>query len=49
MRGSRPSRGEIWLAALRTLDRQRLVQRLGAVNRMTLQATLAALREMFEE
>ncbi len=41
--------GLILLDQLRTLDRQRLVQRLGAVNRMTLQATLAALREMFEE
>jgi mRNA-degrading endonuclease toxin of MazEF toxin-antitoxin module len=34
---------------MRTLDKQRLVRRLGAVTRNTLRLTLAALREMFEE
>jgi mRNA interferase MazF len=41
--------GLILLDQLRTLDKQRLVQRLGTVNSNTLRATLAALREMFEE
>lgn len=41
--------GLILLDQLRTLDRQRLVRRLGAVSTGTLRATLAALREMFEE
>jgi mRNA interferase MazF len=39
----------ILLDQLRTLDRQRLVRRLGAVDTGTLGLTLAALREMFEE
>ena len=41
--------GLILLDQLRTLDKQRLVQRLGTVNSNTLRPTLAALREMFEE
>ena len=58
--GSRPSpyripvrfRGKdglILLDQMRTLDRQRLVRRLGIVTGVTLRLTLAALREMFEE
>jgi mRNA-degrading endonuclease toxin of MazEF toxin-antitoxin module len=34
---------------VRTLDKQRLVRRMGAANAATLRQTLAALREMFEE
>lgn len=45
----RRKRGLILLDQLRTLDRQRLVQRLGVVNTATLRATLDALREMFAE
>jgi len=41
--------GLILLDQLRTLDKQRLVRRLGAVTSATLRLTLAALREMFEE
>jgi len=41
--------GLIVLDQLRTLDKQRLVRRLGAVSAGTLRLTLAALREMFEE
>jgi mRNA interferase MazF len=41
--------GLILLDQLRTLDRQRLVRRLGALSVGTLHLTLAALREMFEE
>jgi mRNA interferase MazF len=41
--------GLILLDQLRTLDKQRLVRRLGAVTGSTLRLTLAALREMFEE
>ncbi|HVB18604.1 MAG TPA: type II toxin-antitoxin system PemK/MazF family toxin [Stellaceae bacterium] len=41
--------GLILLDQLRTLDKQRLVRRLGAVSINTLRLTLAALREMFEE
>jgi mRNA interferase MazF len=41
--------GLIVLDQLRTLDKQRLIQRLGAINNNTLRATLSALREMFEE
>jgi mRNA interferase MazF len=41
--------GLILLDQLRTLDKQRLVRRLGAVSHATLRLTLAALREMFEE
>jgi mRNA interferase MazF len=41
--------GLILLDQLRTLDKQRLVRRLGAVTGNTLRLTLAALREMFEE
>ena len=41
--------GLILLDQLRTVDRQRLVRRLGVVNAGTLRLTLAALREMFEE
>jgi mRNA interferase MazF len=45
----RRKQGLILLDQLRTLDRQRLVQRLGAVNVATLRTTLAALREIFAE
>lgn len=41
--------GLILLDQLRTLDRLRLVRRLGAFDAKTLSLTLAALREMFEE
>ena len=41
--------GLILLDQIRTLDRMRLVRRLGAVATDALRATLAALREMFEE
>jgi mRNA interferase MazF len=41
--------GLILLDQLRTLDKQRLVRRLGAVSVGTLRATLAGLREMFED
>jgi mRNA interferase MazF len=41
--------GLILLDQLRTLDKRRLVHRLGAVTGKTLRLTLAALREMFEE
>jgi mRNA interferase MazF len=41
--------GLILLDQLRTLDKQRLVRRLGAVAPRTLSLTLAALRETFEE
>jgi mRNA interferase MazF len=41
--------GLILLDQLRTLDRQRLVRRLGAVQPKTLQATLARLRDVFAE
>jgi len=41
--------GLILLDQLRTLDRLRLVRRLGAVDARVLSLTLAALREMFEE
>jgi len=41
--------GLILLDQLRTLDKQRLIRRLGAVSANTLGLTLAGLREMFEE
>jgi len=41
--------GLILLDQMRSLDKQRLVHRLGAVPGATLRLTLAALREMFEE
>ncbi len=41
--------GLILLDQMRTLDKQRLVRRLGAVTESTLRLTLAVLREMFEE
>jgi mRNA interferase MazF len=41
--------GLIPLDQMRTLDKQRLVRRLGVVTGGTLRRTLAALREMFEE
>jgi mRNA interferase MazF len=41
--------GLILLDRIRTLDKLRLVRRLGGVDAATLRATLAALREMFEE
>ena len=45
----RGKNGLILLDQLRTLDKQRLVRRLGAISANTLRLTLAALREMFEE
>lgn len=41
--------GLILLDQIRTLDRLRLARRLGVVDPGTLRATLAALRETFEE
>jgi mRNA interferase MazF len=41
--------GLILLDQLRTLDKQRLMRRLGAVSSTTIGLTLAALREMFED
>lgn len=41
--------GLILLDQIRTLDRVRLARRLGVADAGTLRATLAALREMFEE
>ena len=41
--------GLILLDQLRTLDKQRLVRRLGAVERATLRTTLARLRDVFAE
>jgi mRNA interferase MazF len=41
--------GLILLDQMRSLDKQRLVRRLGAVPGATLRLTLAALRQMFEE
>lgn len=41
--------GLILLDQVRTLDKQRLVRRLGIVTSATLRRTLATLREMFEE
>src|SRR5437764_267094 len=45
----RGKEGLILLDQMRTLDKQRLVRRLGAVSGYTLRQTLAALREIFEE
>ena len=41
--------GLILLDQMRTLDKQRLVRRLDAVDRRTLRATLARIRDMFAE
>ena len=41
--------GLILLDQMRTLDKQRLVRRLGAVTAPTLSRTLTVLREMFQE
>jgi mRNA interferase MazF len=41
--------GLILLEKLRTLDKQRLVRRLGTIAASTLSLTLAALRETFDE
>ncbi len=41
--------GLILLDQVRTLDKQRLMRRLGAVERETLTVALACLRDMFEE
>jgi mRNA interferase MazF len=46
---SRGNEGLVLLDQLRTLDKQRLVRRLGVVSGNTLRLTLTALREMFEE
>jgi mRNA interferase MazF len=45
----RGKEGLILLDQLRTLDKQRLVRRLGLVTGATLRLTLATLREMSEE
>jgi len=45
----RGKEGLILLDQMRTLDKQRLVRRLGNVTPNTLRQTLAVLREMFEE
>jgi mRNA interferase MazF len=44
-----PKNGLILLDQLRTLDKRRLRRRLGVVERPTLRATLACLREMFAD
>jgi mRNA interferase MazF len=41
--------GFILLEQIRTLDKRRLVRRLGTINGSTLSTTLATLREIFEE
>jgi len=41
--------GLVLLDQIRSLDRQRLVRRLGSLDAGTLARTLAVLREMFEE
>ena len=41
--------GLILLDQMRTLDKQRLMRRLGAVERRTLRATLTRLRDVFAE
>lgn len=41
--------GLILLEQIRVLDKKRLVRRLGAVNRKTIAAALATLREMFAD
>jgi mRNA interferase MazF len=41
--------GLVLLDQIRTLDKARLVRRLGVVSRPTLTATLAVLRELFED
>ncbi len=41
--------GLILLDQMRTLDKQRLVRRLGAIERRILRATLARLRDVFAE
>jgi mRNA interferase MazF len=45
----RGKHGLILLDQLRTLDKQRLVRRLGIISGQTLSLALAALREMFDE
>ena len=45
----RRKNGLILLDQLRTLDKRRLMRRLGVVSDNTLRLTLAALREMFAE
>lgn len=47
--GFEQKHGFLLLDQVRTLDKQRLVQRLGAVERETLAVTLACLRDMFED
>jgi mRNA interferase MazF len=41
--------GLILLEQIRAVDKRRLIRRLGTIGRDTLSATLATLREMFEE
>jgi mRNA interferase MazF len=43
----RGRQGHVVLDQIRTVDRERLVQRLGAVSAATLSQVLATLREMF--
>jgi len=43
------SAGFILLEQIRTLDKRRLIRRLGNINGATLSNTLATLREIFEE
>lgn len=45
----RNKNGLIMLDQIRTLGKQRLVRRIGAVTARRLGLTVAALREMFEE
>jgi mRNA interferase MazF len=43
----RNRRGLILLDQIRTLDRQRLIRRLGSINKGALATTMSVLREMF--
>lgn len=43
------TKGLIVLDQMRTVDKQRLAKKLGAISAKTLSATLAALQEIFEE
>lgn len=45
----RGKHGLILLDQIRSLDKQRLMRRLGTVGAATLRGTLEALREMFED
>jgi mRNA interferase MazF len=41
-------KGQVVIDQIRTIDRERLVRRLGRISETTLQSVLAVLREMFE-